>query len=331
MELRHLRYFVAVAEDLNFRRAAERLRVAQPPLSRQIRDLEEELGAPLFERDRGGVRLTDAGRVFLRGARKILDEAGRAVESARAAARGETGELTIGNVSALTFSILPGALAAFRATHPDIDVETREMKRDELGPALSDGRIDLAVATAMAPFRSGTRTLPVFQCPVVVALPLGHRLTKTRKPVYPADIAEEPILFIKPEFAQGYQDWVNAVCRRAGFVPRFTRGTDSKENMVGMIAAGYGICLAPEVVATSMRVKDVVTRKLHGEVPPFTLLAAWTERGHSRLVQEFVRALQAVGNLPAEANGVEMKSLGRRKGVPPKGPPRALRRARAQR
>lgn len=293
-----MRYFVAVAEDLSFRRAAERLRVAQPPLSRQIRDLEGELGETLFERDRGGVRLTDAGRVFLRGARKTLEEATRAVESARAAARGEAGELTLGNVGALTFSILPGALAAFRARHPQIDVEVREMKRDELGVALEDGRIDLAIATAMAPFRQGTKIVPVLQSDVLVGLPRGHRLARTRKPIQPSDIAEEPIVFIKPEAAQGYLDWVQAVCRRAGFAPRLGRGADSKEAMVGMVAAGYGIGLAPGVVAEGLRIKDVVTRKLHGDVPPFTLVAAWSERAHSRLVPAFVEALRKVGNVP---------------------------------
>ncbi len=302
MELRHLRYFVTVAEELNFRRAAERLHVSQPPLSRQIRDLETEVGHALFDRDRGGVRLTEVGRIFLRGARRTLDEAEQAVHAVREAARGRLGELSVGTIGGLSLGVVPPGLVAFRISHPHVEVEIHEMTRDPMIAALAEGRIDLALVTATAPFRPGMKTLSIYQSEVVVALPPGHRLGRGQSevPMNPMELAREPLLYIRPDFAQGYLDWVQGVCRNCGFVPRLGRGTESREGLMGLIAAGYGCALAPAMIARSQVLPGVVVRPLSG-VPPWTLLAAWMERGASRYVLPFVEALRAAGSRRAVA------------------------------
>ncbi len=300
MELRHLRYFVAVADALSFRRAAERLHVAQPPLSRQIRDLEEEVGHALLERDRGGVRLTDAGRLFLRGARRSLEEAGNAVQAARDAARGRIGEVVVGNIGTLSLTLLPGALAAFRKSHPHVEVDVREMTRDAMIAALAEGTIDLALLTRTSPIRAGMQTQSVLQSAVVLAMPSTHRLARGRGPIDPRELAAEPLLYVRPQFAQGYLEWATSVCRHIGFAPRFARGADTRESLIGLIAAGYGCALAPAMLAVGVRVPGVVSRALGGSIPPFELLATWADRGASRYVDPFVAALAAAGR-PAPA------------------------------
>ncbi len=308
MELRHLRYFVTVAEELNFRRAAERLHVSQPPLSRQIRDLETEVGHDLFDRDRGGVRLTEVGRIFLRGARRTLEEAEQAVHAVREAAVGRLGELSVGTIGNLSFSVVPAGLVAFRVSHPHVEVEIHEMTRDPMIAALAEGRIDLALVTESAPFRPGMKTLSVFESDVVVALPPGHRLgiRSSEKPLDPLELSREPLLFIRPEFAQGYLDWVQNVCRHCGFVPRLGRGAESREGMIGLIAAGYGCALAPAMIARSATVPGVVIRPLIG-VPRWKLLATWMERGASRYVLPFIETLRAVGTERKAGPAASMK------------------------
>src|SRR6476619_6209369 len=169
MELRHLRYFVAVAEELNFGRAAQRLHIAQPPLSRQIRDLEREVGTPLFERGARGVELTHAGRAFLPEVRLTLAQAERAQRTAQRAARGETGRLRVGFVDAATLSgILPDVLAFFRMHLPSIGLSLFEMDPPQQADALRDGRIDLGIVQSPpADAERWLRVTSVFQDPLV--------------------------------------------------------------------------------------------------------------------------------------------------------------------
>lgn len=176
MELRHLRYFVAVAEELNFRRAATRLHVAQPSLGRQVRDLEEELGEPLLERDRRRVALTTAGRVFLDKARELLVGAETAIHATREAGRQARGALRIGNVGMLAAPFLPGSLAAFRQRFPCVDVEIFEMTMDEQVDALLAGTIQVGFVVRVpgAPLVSGLQVRTVLSCAVAVALPTRH-------------------------------------------------------------------------------------------------------------------------------------------------------------
>src|SRR5215217_17341 len=178
MELRHLRYFVAVAEELHFGRAAARLRIAQPPLSRQIRDLEREIGAALFERVPRGVELTPAGRAFLPEARLTLSQAERAKRTAQRAALGETGRLRVGFVEAATHSgILPDVLSFFRAHLPSIGLSLFELDPLRQAEAFQDGRIDVGILhNPPLDAARWLRVEPIHTEPVILALPKAHGL-----------------------------------------------------------------------------------------------------------------------------------------------------------
>src|SRR3982751_6322411 len=178
MELRHLRYFVAVAEELNFGRAADRLRIAQPPLSRQIRDLERELGTALFERVPRGVELTAAGRAFLPEARLTLAQAERAQRTAQRAARGEIGRLRVGFVEVAIYSgVLPEVLGFFRMHLPDIGLSLFEMDALQQAEAFREGRIDLGILHSPPPdAERWLRVEPVYSEPLVAAVPHAPRL-----------------------------------------------------------------------------------------------------------------------------------------------------------
>ena len=186
MELRHLRYFVAVAEELHFHRAAARLHISQPPLSQQIRALERELGVALLERNRRRVELTAAGASFLHDAREILDSVDRAGERARRIARGELGSLSIGFVGSAMFSAaLPTILRDFRASYPDVELSLRELQTAEQLHAIMAGRIDVGVIRgplAASELEAGLDLVVIQRERLVVALPESHRFASKRTP-----------------------------------------------------------------------------------------------------------------------------------------------------
>src|SRR3954453_15892050 len=193
MELRHLRYFVAVAEELHFGRAARRLQLAQPPLSRQIQGLEQELGVRLLERTKRHVELTPAGKVFLEHARKLLTEADHAVAAARRAARGEIGRLAIGFVGAATYSALPELLRVFHTRFPDVELVLYEMTSAHQHDALREGRIEVGFVRPAIPDDTLARRVARGE-PLVAALPAGHRLARRDEPIPLSDLAGEPFI-----------------------------------------------------------------------------------------------------------------------------------------
>src|SRR4051812_47302796 len=218
MELRHLRYFVAVAEELHFGRAAKRLRIAQPPLSRQIRDLEREVGTPLFERTPRGVDLTPAGSAFLPEARLTLSQAERAQRTALRAARGETGRLRVGFVGAATHSgVLPNVLSFFRMHLPSIGLSLFEMDGRQQAEALRDGRIDLGLLHS--PPLDADRWLrveSVYTDPVILAVPDDHRLAGRARFTL-SGLAEESFVLFTREVAPPIYDDIITRCRAEGF------------------------------------------------------------------------------------------------------------------
>jgi len=183
MELRHLRYFVAVAEEQNVTRAATRLRVSQPPLSRQISDLEDEIGVVLFERTAKSLRLTHAGRLFLEKARAVLRQVDEAVVAAKAAASGERGELRIGYAPFLTVEIVPPALRIFQESHPGVQVKLLDLSTQEMARGLREHKLDLAllVVDVSARFLPDCEFVELRRYAVCVAVPPAHRLARCRK------------------------------------------------------------------------------------------------------------------------------------------------------
>jgi DNA-binding transcriptional LysR family regulator len=217
LELRHLRYFVAVAEELNFSRAAERLHMAQPPLSAAIRQLEQELGTELLLRTTREVRLTDAGRTFLEGAHRTLAELDRARIGAQRAAAGEVGQLRVAFSWSARFETLPAIGRSFRSTHPDVSLLTEEMWNARMLPALRSGAIDVAVA--LCPEVAGEFSYqPIRSEPVIALLPQAHPLAG-RQTLDLRDLAEERFLFFPRELAPRLYDVMVGLCRRAGFEP----------------------------------------------------------------------------------------------------------------
>jgi DNA-binding transcriptional LysR family regulator len=217
-ELRHLRYFAAVAEELNFSRAAERLHMAQPPLSAAIRQLEREVGVDLFTRTTREVKLTDAGRAFLNGARRTLAEADRATEDAKRAAAGELGRLRIGYSWSTRFQTLPALGKAFRAGHPGVEVLTQEMWNAQMAPAFASGTIDVAISLHPE-IASELELTPIRKERLIALLPDTHPLADEQA-IPLSSLSDWEFVLFPREIAPRLHDAFVAIYRRGGFEPR---------------------------------------------------------------------------------------------------------------
>lgn len=294
MELRHLRYFVAVAEEAHFGRAAERLRIAQPPLSRQIRDLEREIGVPLFERVPRGVELTPAGRAFLPEARLTLAQAERAQRSAQRAAQGETGRLRVGFVEAATHSgILPDVLSFFRAHLPSVGLSLFELDALRQAEAFQDGRIDIGILHS--PPLDAARWLrvePFYEEPVIVAVSKAHALAARARLTLSA-LAEESFVSFPRTVAPEMYDDILARCRAAGFSPRIVQEAAGWHTLASLVSARVGIAFVPRSIAEFQQA-GVIYRPVRGLDVRMSLAAVWKRAERSPVRERFVAALKAV-------------------------------------
>ncbi|MEI6565398.1 MAG: LysR family transcriptional regulator [Verrucomicrobiota bacterium] len=261
MELRHLRYFVVVAEELNLTHASARLRVAQPALSRQIKDLEEELQTRLFDRRRTGVQLTPAGGAFLRRARVVLEQAALAAQEARAAAGLVTGTLSIGYPSGLHLNYLEPVLRQFRGEHPRVELDYLHIRPGEQLKALRDGQIDIAFLNL--PERpEGLEHAVVWRVPYEVVMPAHHPLAR-RASFKLSDLRGEDFVFstrdARPEFYDGFFHQ----CANAGFHPRIVKEVGGyPTNILGLISVGVGVSVLPHFKETE-RFASLVWRPLN--------------------------------------------------------------------
>ena len=246
MELRHLRYVVALAKELNFGRAAERLNISQPPLSQQIRQIEDELGVQLFHRTRRTVELTEAGRVFVAGAREILAQMERTAAAAVAASRGEIGELTVGTVTTVDngfHRILVAILRAFSAQYPGVRLRLRTLNVQQQVECLHDGRIDVGFMTM--PILDGRLvTERVRGEALAVALPEGHALTRL-KAIPPAALAAEHLIVMSRHLNPGFYDLVVSFFRAAGFSMLTSDEADGILSSLALVGAGRGVAVLP--------------------------------------------------------------------------------------
>jgi DNA-binding transcriptional LysR family regulator len=250
VELRHLRYFIAVAEELNFSRAAERLHMAQPPLSAAIRQLERDLGVELFARTTREVRLTDAGRAFLRGARRTLADAERAAEDAKRAADGELGQLRIAYSWSTRFETLPALGRAFRASHPDVELLSQEMWNARMPAAFGSGSID--VALSLCPEIAAELELaPIHSERLVALVPEAHPVA--REDAIPLSaLADEDFILFPREIAPRLHDAFVAIYRRAGFEPRVRNESFHTGWDLGVLTDIPAVAMAPESVARGL-------------------------------------------------------------------------------
>lgn len=246
MELRHLRYFIAVAEELNFTRAATRLHIGQPPLSMQIRDLEEEIGVRLFERGPRRVALSTAGERFLLHARRILDGVEEAVAEARRAARGELGELRVGFTSSLPFTdLLPDALNAYRRRFPQVRLQLREMFTPEQFQALLRGELDVGFVRLQAGTPpAGIVLREVARNPLRLVVNAAHRLAGAAQG-HLAELAGEDFISFPADVGTDLPGVLRALCRQAGFEPRIVQTAREATTQIGLVAAGLGVALLP--------------------------------------------------------------------------------------
>ena len=250
-DLRRLRYFVAVAEELHFGRAARRLNVSQPPLSVQIRTLEREVGTPLLIRTQRRVELTEAGRVLLDGARRLLGQAEAAIIHARRAAEGAVGRLTIGFVSTVDYSILPPLVRRFRQKHPGIALKLLELTGDRQQALLQSGELDLGLSILPSP---AARLImrPVFREPLIAAVPANHPLAGRRRTALRA-LAPQPFIQFPRELAPGLYDLAIAACQKAGFTPHLAQEAIQMQTILGLVAAGLGVALVPHCMSKLQR------------------------------------------------------------------------------
>ena len=274
MELRHLRYFVTLAEELHFGRAARRLHIVQPTLSNQIFRLEEELGVQLFYRTKRSVELTDAGRAFLREARHTLEHSARAIREARRVAVGEAGHLEIGFVGSAIVGIISLVTGSFKERFPDVELAPHELNTSEQVVALIAGRIQVGFLRVPASFSDEDIEIQSFiQEPLIAVLPEAHPLSELSQ-VPLAALAKEP--FITPAQARepGYYEQLFNVCEHSGFVPEVAQEVTELQVGLRLVAAGVGLSLVPASVR-DLKTTGVVYRKLTEPPPRIELSIAW--------------------------------------------------------
>lgn len=285
VELRQLRYFVAVAEELHFTRAAERLRMAQPPLSQQIRRLEAELNVRLFVRTKRKVELTGEGRVLLEGARRTIEEADRALYDVRRAASGEIGRLTVGFVGSATYALLPEVLRGYRERFPDVELVLRQITTAEQVELLNSGTIQ--VGFLRPPIDDpAIATETVSREPLLVALPDTHPLA-ARATIELHALAGEPFILFPRRLGQGVFDQIVHLCQAAGFSPRIEQEAVEMHTITGLVAAGLGVSLVPSSVQ-HLRSDGIVYRPIAGEQPTWEMAVAWQRHDQSSLTRGFV-------------------------------------------
>ncbi|HQU49225.1 MAG TPA: LysR family transcriptional regulator [Casimicrobiaceae bacterium] len=288
MELRHLRYFVAVGEALNVGRAAAVLHIAQPPLSRAIRAFEEELGVELFRRGARGVALTRAGSALLPEARRLLRDAEALRENARQYAAGEAGTLAIGFVSTASYNVLPRIVPAFRARRPGVRLALRETTSDVQMPALVAGDLDVGFLVA-GPLPQALAYVPLHREPLIAALP-ARRRWPSRVPL--RRLAGESFILFPREVAPGWHDAIVALCRSAGFSPQVGQEAIQMQTIVSLVAGGMGVSLVPASLGR-LRRDGVVYRALAERSPDVETGLAWRAADDSPLTRAFIGEARA--------------------------------------
>ncbi len=290
MELRHLRYFVAVAEELHFGRAARRLNVAQPPLSQQVRSLEAELGVTLLLRTSRKVELTAEGRVFLEHASMVLSQTERATEATRAVKRGEAGRISIGFVTSAVYALVPGILREYHRKFPAVEMRCHEMTPARQLHALRQREID--VAFVRLPVREqGLLATEISRERLLLALPTEHpRAGGVRERL--KDFAMETFIMVPRAVAPGFHDALLNECRRAGFSPRVGHEAGEWQTVLALVAAGLGVALVPESLRHWQR-PGVAYLELTPRTAEVALELVWRKETAQPLVETFVAVARA--------------------------------------
>jgi len=289
MELRHLRYFVAVAEEENVSRAALKLHVSQPGISRQIRDLEAEIGFQLFERSAKSLRLTAAGKVFLGEARAVLQRAEEAVNKARAVSSGITDEINIGYAPSLTVQILPAALRKFQEQFPNVRVALHDLSTEEMLAQLGEKKLQVALTVRPpAKLLRGLSFEELARYAMCVAVAPKHPLAKS-KSVNLGQIAGEPLIAYSRKDYPEYHAMLEKLFASVGRRPRIADEHDSVTSLIAAVESGRGFALVPGCVAcmAGPRLKLLALRPA---LPPIPVVAIWRKESETEPVKSFITA-----------------------------------------
>lgn len=286
MELRHIRYFLAVAEEQNFTRAAARVGIGQPPLSQQIKDLEAEVGAPLFHRIPQGAELTEAGRAFLENVRVIPIQAERAIRAAQRAARGEIGSLRVGFTNSAPFNpVVTATIRSFRRAYPDVELTLEEANTTRLVAGLRDGDLDAVFLRSDA----GAEDLQLRRLseePMLVVLPASHPVAKAVE-VDLVRLKSEVLILTPRDVGSTLFDTVIQACRQAGFEPTLGQSAPQISSVVNLVAAELGFSLVPASMR-QLQVSGVVYREIKGDAPIAHLALAYRRGETSKIVRNFI-------------------------------------------
>ncbi|WDU61888.1 LysR substrate-binding domain-containing protein [Pseudomonas poae] len=295
MELRHLRYFIAVAEELHFGRAAQVLGISQPPLSQQIQALEQEVGARLFERTNRRVELSEAGRLFLQEARLVLAQVDKAADVARRAQLGELGELKIGFTSSAPFnSSIPQAIFAFRQAFPAVHLNLQEMSSTEVAESLVDESIQVGLMRPL-PLPDSLSVIELMREPLVAVLNAGHPLVEgSERGLHLAQLADEPFVFFPRTYGSGLYAQLLNLARDAGFSPHFAQEAGEAMTIIGLVAAGLGVSVLPASYQR-IRIDGVVYRTLLDEEAVTAVWLVQRKGAQTPMAKAFVELLVASG------------------------------------
>jgi len=291
LETRQLQYFVVLAEELHFSRAAKRLCISQPPLSIAIKQLEATLDAPLFERNSRGVRLTHAGRHLLVQARDILERTRRAAVDTRAVAQGMAGSLRLGFVGSSMYRGLPEALEMMRLQYPDVRVDLHELNSIDQAAALQSGKIDLGLMHTMAP-PLGMSVQAMWSEPFIACVPARHALARQAK-ISVSDLANERLILFSEAVSPDYFGVIRSMCQRAGFDPELRHEVRHWLSVLSLVAAGQGVSLVPACLERA-GMQGLAFKPIAGKTPQSVLQAMWRPLPAHPLVPILLGHLQTV-------------------------------------
>lgn len=291
MELRQLRYFIAVAEELQFTRAAARLHIAQPPLSQQIRLLEAELGTSLLSRTTRHVELTPAGHAFLEEARKTVAQAEQALQVARTVGGTVSGHLVLGFVDSSLYAYLPHLLRSYRRSRPSVQVSLREMTSEQQISALQRGDIQVGVVRR-GPIGPQLKMEEIGRERVIIALPMDHPLS-ARPALTVSDLRELPFVLPDRSAARGLHDHLVGMMRDAGFTPRIAEVASEGHTIIGLVAAGVGVAIVPETLG-AVSGDTVAFRPIARSADWLGMYVAWRRGERSPTVASFLDVARTV-------------------------------------
>ena len=290
LELRLLRYFVALSEELHFGRAALRLSISQPPLSVAIKQLEELVQAQLFERNSKEVRLTAAGEHLLPRARQVLALASQAAQETRDVARGISGQLRVGFVGSSLYRGVPQALAMFQEKHPLVRVDMQELNSGEQLQELQHARLDLGLVHSITP-PEGISSQMLMEEPFMVCIPEGHALA-TRDAIDLTELQDERLILFSAQVSPVYHQRIYQMCEKHGFAPEIRHEVRHWLSVISLVSLGQGVAIVPAALQR-VGMPRLVFKPLKGKQPQSELLAIWRTTPNNPLVNELLQALQS--------------------------------------